>query len=54
MHAALEISRVKITLCIQYLNGHPLHLCLHQANRQACVPANVPLILNKLFNETEY
>ena len=48
----LEISRVKITSCIQYLNRHPLHLCPHQANYRACVPANVPLILNKLFNET--
>ena len=40
----LEISHVKITSCIQYLNGHPLCLCPHQANRRVCVPANVPLI----------
>ena len=49
----LENSRVKITSCIQYLNGRPLrsYACPDQANCQACVPANVPLILNKLFNE---
>ena len=45
----LEISRVKTTSCVQYLNGRLLHLCLHQGNRQAYVPTNVPLILNKLF-----
>ena len=50
----LEISRVKITSCVQYLNGCSLHSCLHQANHRACVPANVSLILNKLFNETDY
>ena len=40
----LEISRVKITSCVQYLNGHPLHLSPHEANRWACVPMNVPPI----------
>ena len=42
----LEISHVKITSCIQYLNGRPLRFCPNQANCQACVPVNVPLILN--------
>ena len=43
---------VKIASCIQYLNGHPLHSCLHQANCLACAPANVTLILNEILNET--
>ena len=47
-HAA---SWVKITSCIQYLNRCPLDLCPNQEIRRACAPANVTLILNKLFNE---
>ena len=43
-------SRVKITSCGQYTNGHPLRLCLCQANHQACAPANVTSIFNELFN----
>ena len=40
----LEISCVKITSYVQYLNGRPLHLSPHEANRWACVPTNVPPI----------
>ena len=29
----VENSRVKITSCVQYLNGRLLHLCPHQGNR---------------------
>ena len=34
----VEYYRVKITSCVQYLNGHPLRLYPHQANCLACVP----------------
>ena len=43
-------SRVKITSCGQYTNGHPLRSCLCQANHRACAPANVTSILNELVN----
>ena len=33
-------------------NGHPLHSCPYQPNHLACTPANVTLILNKLFSKT--
>ena len=36
-----ENSSIKITLCIQYLNGHPLCLSLHQANHWVYAPTNV-------------
>ena len=41
----LENSQVKITSCVQYLNGRLLRSCLHQANRWMCVLTNVALIL---------
>ena len=48
----VECCWVKIASCIQYLNRHRLHSCLHQANCLACAPANVTLILNELSNKT--
>ena len=48
----VEYCWVKITSCVQYLNGHPLRSCPHQANCLVCAPANVTLILNDLLNET--
>ena len=36
-----ENSSINITLCIQYLNGHPLCLCLHQENHWVYAPENV-------------
>ena len=48
----VEYCQVKIISYVQYLNGYPLHLCPHQANRWACACTNVALILNELFNET--
>ena len=48
----VENSWVMITSCVQYLNGHLLFLCPHQANRRVCAPANITLILNEHFNET--
>ena len=50
----LEISYVKITSCVQYLNGCLLATFMPAslANRWACVPTNISLILNKLFDET--
>ena len=47
----IDNSWVKITLCIQYMNGHQSRSCSYQANCWAFTPTNVALILNKLFNE---
>ena len=40
----VDNSRVKITLCVQYMNGHLSHLCVHQVNHCAFAPVNVALI----------
>ena len=48
----VEYCRVKITLCIQHLNVHPLRLCPHHASCQRHVHPQTLLILNELFNET--
>ena len=45
----LDNSQVNIISCVQHLNRHLLHSCLHQANCWACVPTNVALILDKLL-----
>ena len=47
-----ENSHIKITLCIQYLNGQLLSLCLHQANHWCMHPQMFAIILTKLLNET--
>ena len=39
----VEYCQVKITSCVQYLNGCPLRSCPHQANCLACAPANITL-----------
>ena len=39
----VEYCQVKITSCVQYLNGHPLCSCPHQANCLACALANIKL-----------
>ena len=44
----VENSQMKITSCIRYFNGCPLHSCQHQANHPMCASRNVTLILNKL------
>ena len=41
----VEYCRIKITSCVQYMNGHPLRLCLHQANCLACAPTNITLFV---------
>ena len=46
----LKVFPVKITYIMRsILEWCPLRSCPHQVNRRAYVPANLPLILNKLF-----
>ena len=48
----VEYCQMKITSCVQYLNGRPLRSCLHQANCLACASISVTFTLNELLNET--
>ena len=48
----VEYCRVKITSCVQYLNGRPLLSCLHVVNCLACAPMNISyIILYEILNE---
>ena len=50
MHGAGWNCRVKITSWVQYLNGCPLHACLHQAISIVCNHEHY-IILSELLNE---
>ena len=47
----VDSSQVKITLCVQYMNGRHSRLCLHQANRRVYAPMNVAHSFEQTFNE---